>query len=364
MAETLDSLLLSWLNWYVPDGDPVTNICDTRASGKLPVIYERLLPKELRPSPDDPLEFAYTAVSCTIKLNNHGPDKFTPVFFTTDEVRNMKTLLMNLFLLFMVVEGDTGHFPNGQEPGWMTSLADKFRKWDKAASGTVEFPLDMMAENFRARAHERSRDVERLKADKAKFEEEVRSRIARKREAFQAVLAANTDELNQVEMERVRLEREKEQREQKRREVEAGEREKEELSKQIEELEKDKKRLSAEIQRMKNLESEMQRIAVDLAGMEQADLMGRCEKERERLRELEDEEKRIDQDCVDMDTSQRDALVAEIETLEKKVEETDPETIRAGWNATLDAEIAKLQKGNKQMTLMLNLSEYLTAQQK
>ena len=364
MSETLDSLLLNWLNWIAPDGGPISDLKETRASGKLPVIYDRLLPKELRPGPDDPLEFAYTAASCTIKLNNHGPDKFTPPSFSTDEVRNMKMLLMNLFLLFMVVEGDERHFPDGQEPSWFTSLAEKFHKWDKAESGTVEFPLEMMAENFRARADERARDVQRLKEVKAKFDEEVRAKVGRKREAFAAVLAANSNELTQVEMERMRLEHEKEERQKRREEIEAEEHEKEELQRQIDELEREKKRLNGEIQRMKSLEGEMQRIAVDLAGMEQAELLGRCEKERERVKELEDEEKRIDQDFLDMDTSERDELLAEITRLEQQAAETDPDKIRAEWNEKLDAEIAQLQRRNKQMTLVLQLGEYLAAQRK
>ena len=103
MSIPLDQLLLSWINWYVPDGGDLGALEEARKTDKLQKAYEKLFPIELRPQPEDPLEYVYTAIACYIKSFNHGPDKFTPPAFSeTDELRNMKTIVMNLFLLFKI----------------------------------------------------------------------------------------------------------------------------------------------------------------------------------------------------------------------------------------------------------------------
>ncbi|KAK8885026.1 hypothetical protein M9Y10_044154 [Tritrichomonas musculus] len=357
MSIPLDQLLLSWINWYVPDGGDLESLADARKSPKLQKAYEKLFPVELCPQPEDPLEYAYTAIACYIKSFNHGPDKFTPPSFSeTDELRNMKTLIMNLFLLFKIVENDKEHFPDGNQPDWYVQLSEKFQKWDKIQSTSTEFHLPILIATTKSQISQKNEEVQAKRADLQKLENDIQSKIEHKKETFSIILANQTEELTAAEEKKKKLLMEQEKLESEQLKLHRKSEENQKLQDQINELQKEKENLTAELERLKEEEKEIAQIKIDLTGMEQIDLNNRCEEETKKKADLEAEEKELLSKLEkEIDYTERDQLLAEINELQRKVEVTNPEKIITKWNAGLDAEIQKAQQAIEKLRGMISI---------
>lgn len=357
MSIPLDQLLLSWINWYVPDGGDLGALEEARKTDKLQKAYEKLFPIELRPQPEDPLEYVYTAIACYIKSFNHGPDKFTPPAFSeTDELRNMKTIVMNLFLLFKIEEEGKSSFPDGNQPEWYTQLSDKFQKWDKIQSTSTDFHLPILIATTKTQIEQKNEEVQSKRDDLQKLENDIQSKIEHKKEAFNSILANQTEELAAAEEKKKKLLNEQQQLESEQLKIQRKNEENQKLQEQINELEKQKQDLTAELERLKNEEKEIAQIKIDLTGMEQIDLNRRCEEETKKKADLEEEEKQLlDKLEKEIDYTERDNLLAEIEEIQKKVDATNPEKIIEQWNVGLDAEIQKAQLAVDKLKGMISI---------
>lgn len=359
--ETLDSLLLQWINWLVPEGPQLTEIDQLENSEKLKIAFSKLLPGPLQPQEGDSLEYIHTAISCVIKLHNHGPDKFVMPPFTTDKTRNLKTITMNLFLLFMALQGEQDHFAGEEIPAWFSTLVSKYGAWDKAnSSTTTEFPLAAMTTNCQSQGEEQRAEISRLKSDMQKYEEQANMKNERKRLVVMESLDDQTNELKLLEGEITRLEAEKKRREAKQMKQEEEKAENEAMAQRIEDLKNEEVSLLAAIERMKLEEKEIKEMELELTSIELTNLENRCHSQSERLRLLETQIAVFDEAGKGFDFSRREPLAEELKLLRKQIEETDPDVFYMQENKKLDDEIVSLNKRINRLRVAAHLGEFLT----
>ena len=359
MSAKLDQLLLHWINWYVPDGGDLAELKDARNSLKLQKAYEKLFPIELRPNPEDSLEYIYTAIACYIKRLNHGPDKFTPPQFTTDETRNMMTLLMNLFLLFMIVESESVHF-DGETPEWYTNLSQKFQNWDRVHSTTNEFPLTILTENYRAQIDQRNEELQNVSQRLKQLEVDIHTKIERKRETYESLIDSHFEELALAEKKRKDLldklnlasnEIEK---------IEKSHQEFLNTKHDIQQLQKESDQLTAEIEQLRRDEKELAEIKIILSGMGKVEIKNRCESETKSIDELLQKEKSLEELLSkDLDYTERDALLKDVEELQRQLDQTDYNKYKKLWNQNLDQEITTIQRKINKLRIVLAMGDKL-----
>ena len=363
MSAPLDQLLLNWINWAVPDGGDLPSIDSVRGSIKLEKLYERLFPSEIRPNPDDPIEYAYTASACYIKHFNHGPDRFAPPQFSSDENRNMKMLLMNLFLLFEVIEGDFVRF-DGEEPLWYTSLVSKFRVWDQAQSTTTEFPLTNFIANYKSQAEQKREEIENIKHNLSELENDIHSKIERTKETYMTFISQQTEELSEAESLKQKLLKEKQSHMSQNGDLIKKKQEFDETKSQVDQLTKETQQLNEELEKLKEEEKEIQQIMIDISGMEKVDLKNKMSVEMTNKEKLEAEKKNLEDSLQkEIDYSERDQLLSELDVLLKKLEETNPDTIIKGWNEKLEKELQSVQHEVEKMQKLLDFANYISPNQ-
>lgn len=359
---TLTDHLLAWFNWYIPDEPEVTNIEDVQDSPKLMSVYKKLLPPQLQPSPEDPLSFVYTAVMCLIKSYNHGPDKFMPPPFSDDKAKNQRINLLNLFMLYKITQSDKVDLED--KPSWWDALVSKFEAFDSAESTETKFPLDFMAVNFQKQVEEKQEEIKTAEEELKNTEIEIQQKVEKKQASFGTILQSQNEELLDAENNFKKLTQLKSEAEARREQLKKANEEAEQAQKQLEELTAENEQLTKELEQLKSEEKEMKQIQMDLTGMELLDLKNKCEAERQLKAQLEKEESELSEEIIPIDYTERDQLKVEIETLQKKVDATNPDIIKAKWNQDLDNEITNLKIRVEKLQQVLELgNDFLSGSQ-
>lgn len=343
MSPPLDQLLLHWINWYIPDGGDLKSIEEARESPKLQKTYEKLLPPQLQPQSDDSLEYIYTVIACYIKSFNHGPDKFTPPQFSqTDELRNMKTILMHLFLLFKIVDTDVQF--SGDQPEWFVQLSEKYDKWNQIQSTTNEFPMPILIATTNSEIEQSNAKIKKLQEDFEKLDNDIQTKIQNTKVAYDAVLASQTDDLKAAQIEKQKLLDEQEQLEKAQKKFRRKSEFSSELIDSLTQLNEEQENLKEELEKLKNEEKEIAQIKVELTGMEKIQLNEQLQEDAKKKEELEKQKQQlIEKLSGDIDFTERDQLAAAVSELTKKAEATNPDEIISQWHKLLDEEISKTE---------------------
>jgi hypothetical protein len=324
----LESSLCEWVTWFFPEHPPLKDISELRSNpSRLFEIARRLLPRQLRPWDDDPLEYLWISLACYIRRSRYGTDQLdlTP----PDEVVH---ILEHLFFVFRINDPDKNHFPDGSFPQWWKPLDDLYEEWSQSEPAGEEFPLGDMGQKISSDNDKLKRQIEELRVSSqssARSPGEIRFISDFEAPPVRGGALQQRSPMRSPEVSPI--------------------------SEAIPDLGNDDSALDEEIAHLEAQLREADSMRLTLACEEEIQLKVQMNAEKDRQAELIQREQLIDEEFAQIDLSEKERLLQLIRELEDRVAKTNPTVVKARWKAKLHEEERKVNARIKNLSLLLAL---------
>jgi hypothetical protein len=339
--------LLQWLDWYIPEGEPISGlpISDVPRSGKFLSALTRLLnPVFLPQIESQPLEYICIAVLSTIKLLHYGRDSIAleptsglPAF-----------VLTNLFYLSKIrAEEDTEiRLLDGAQPDWLPILSRRFAEWSETTSDSALLPfLDALEAQCTAETLAAQKEITSNHAHLRDLDRRLNVRLA----TISATVADQEDQISELRREAEDLVAQRSLTE-----VALA------IQASISELKSRISELDTEEKEIRVSEKEKVELRIQLTKMNDVGVKDLQKDEEAKESELRKQLEEMELEIAQLEKEEND-LVLEISVAEDRMEATDVEKVVERWNEGLDAEIARIENQVAKLKVVINLETGLEA---